>query len=337
MGCASSRDIKSKGGTFGSDFMILVNSDDYESHHCFSSLVEDSKKLGKKLPGRLHIYNITKLNLSQINIKGLPSLHSLYVKLPKENIYVLSDSWEAEFFNVQMLESIYIWTQLGAKEIKFTSQQNICNSKEFNAEIGGGAFLANANLGGKYENNDTENGKMSGNIIIDNPKKINYEGLSDFINKNNIYYSKFSPQWLNIITYKLNNPTLTHIDFQYEFTKGVHCGGSIAAKFNNIGISFGLSSDKSNSVHVEYYVEFNNDENQSDIASEINKTVIVIPASEINEPINNDIINDDFVNDNNLDDIRDTCEHIISPSTIVTEDKSTNTDKIYKKKIVFVK
>lgn len=255
MGCSSSHDIKSA-KSMSTEFMILFESDDFEERIFFDNKVEKAQKVSSKLPGRFAAYDITKLDELNIRIKGMPVIHALYIKLPKENIFVTSDTWEEDFFSAQILETMHIWTQLGAKEIKFDSQRSLDNSHAIMADIGIGSPGTKFSVGGSYENRKSEEGKFSGNVVLDHPKKINYVDLDNFIDKNNIYYSRFAPRWLNIIEYKLDNQNLYHIDFQYTFTKGIHCSAKVFAKFNDIGISFGLSSDRTQSTYVCYDVDF---------------------------------------------------------------------------------
>lgn len=250
--------------TMITEFMVLFKSSDFISTSILGSKVEKTKKLSTKLPGNLIVYNIKDINNNNIKIKGVPVLHTLYVKLPKENIIVTSNMWENDYFNSQILETIHIWTCLGVKQIKFESKRSAENSKSSSGKIGLGSCFSGADLGGKFENENDEKGTITGKLILNEPHVPNYESLKDFIDSNGIYYMKNSPKWLHLITYKLKYKSLSHVDFEYEFTRDIHCDSNVTSKFNNMGITFKTSDDFTRTIHIKYNIEFDIDHHDLD-------------------------------------------------------------------------
>ena len=119
MGCNMSDTIEDN---VSLDFLILLKKDDYRAtFQCMSTMNKFKRNL-RKLPGNV---NIEKLSKTTKDIKGLKIPYVVYIKLPKENVYVTSDTWEYEYFNSQVMELIGIFTLLGASEISFSALKMI--------------------------------------------------------------------------------------------------------------------------------------------------------------------------------------------------------------------
>lgn len=263
MGCAESRPmLKEQQECYILEFMTLFQKSDFEKGY-FRNRVEKAYKVASKLPGRFRAYDIRDVQKNGLIIKGMPELYVLYIKLPKEGIWISADLWEEEFLNAQMIETIHIWTQLGATDIKFSAKRLSKNSKSLMGDIGLGLPGKQLSLGGSYNNGGSEESDLSGHLELRDVNTIKYESREDFIKKNGLYYVKFAPEWLNIMSYKLNNEGLAHIDFQYTFTKGLHLNGKLHGKFDELGISFGMSESESTKTAVTYNITFNTDQDSS--------------------------------------------------------------------------
>jgi hypothetical protein len=238
------------------EFMTLFEESDFEPRTFLKNRVEKAKKVASKLPGRFRAYNINEVHKEKLIIKGMPELYVLYIKLPKEKVWVSSETWEEEFLNVQMIETIHIWTELGASDIIFSSKRLSKNNDSIMGDIGAGLPGTKLILGGKYDSGNTEESDLSGHIKLQENTVNNYNNIDEFIKKNGLYYVKFAPEWINIISYKINNPEISNIDFQYTFTKGLHYNGKLSAKFDEIGVSFGMSTDEAHKTSVKYNIIF---------------------------------------------------------------------------------
>jgi hypothetical protein len=288
MGCNTSQSIyENKIECPMLEFMTLFEKKDFNKHTFYKSRVEKAYKVASKLPGRFKAYVITDIKHEQLIIKGMPQLYVLYIKLPKEKIWIASDLWEEEFLNAQMIETIHIWTQLGANEIKFSANRSSKNNKSLIGDIGVGLPGQAISFGGKYNLDDTEESDLSGHIKLQDVKMEEYKDRQDFIEKNNLYYIKFAPEWLNIINYKLGNDGLKQLDFQYTFAKGLYCNSKLNAKFNEIGISFGTSSNESLRTIVKYNIIFQVPEQESE--SELDNTTTIECSVKVSVPNNSNL------------------------------------------------
>lgn len=254
------------------EFLIILKEHDFEKKNC-CSLLKEIKKATTKLPGIVHICSYK--NVTNYKIKGLMLPYMLYMKLPKEDIYVSSDAWESEYFNSQTLELLKIFTILGASDIKFKTSRdhndgNItgihtnANLNSINIPLKMGAEIEH------YDDNDDSNA-FDGQIKIKKPNVEKYENLNDMIEKNNLHYVKNNYEWQSLISYKLKNDTVTKLKYNTTFYKGFKCGTKITADLEAIGISVCLFDTGSKFVkttfEVHFYDEFSRDDKSGDSSS----------------------------------------------------------------------
>ena len=236
------------------DFLVILKKKDFsKTLECFNKKNKILRTLSK-LPGNV---NVGRFGESNYVVKGLKMPYVLYTKLPKEGIYVTSDSWDTEYFNSQILELIHIFTSLGATEIKFFSNSE--HSTEKQKGISAGLKVPNVPLKlsaelYNSEEHEIEN-SLCGLVKIKSSKMMQYSSVEDFIKINRLFYTKFYPEWRGIILYKLSNH-ITKLDFEYTFHRGIYCSSSLGLDLEKVGISCKITSAINNSTTVSFKVKF---------------------------------------------------------------------------------
>lgn len=236
------------------DFLILFKKDDYQkTFHCMSKMHRIKNNV-KKLPGNV---NIERLSETRKQIKGLKIPYVVYLKLPKEHVYVTSDIWEFEYFNSQVIELIGIFTALGASNITFDATKSHDTSDKLEASLGAKVSNIAVSIDGSREIKHDEHSKFSGHIEINNVAKIKTKDVKSFIVQNKLYYANFYPAWKSLIGYKLMTDT-TQIDFEYTFHKGFHCQTKVGLKLEEAGIICGFSNTNVQDITLKFRVTFAN-------------------------------------------------------------------------------
>lgn len=236
------------------EFLVILKKGDFST--TFECLNKKNKMLRtlSKLPGNVRI---GRFGESKYEIKGLKMPYVLYTKLPKENIYVTSDSWDGEYFNSQIFELIQIFTALGAYEIKFDS--GFENTSEKSLNVSTGIKVPNMPIKLSTEANKTEgteeDSTFGGLIKLKSIRNLKYSSVDDFIRINNLYYTKFYPEWKSIVEYKLNN-SVTSMDFEYTFHRGFYCSSTLGADIERVGINCKITNANNNHVTVSFRVSF---------------------------------------------------------------------------------
>lgn len=239
------------------EFLIILKEHDFKGNMWWS-LLNRIQSTTYKLPGLVHIccYH----NVKQYKIKGLILPYVLYMKLPKENVFVPSDSWEAEYFNSQTLELLKIFTLLGASDIKFKTSRDHNDSMSTGVHAGANLNAINIplKLGTTIEHyDDVEDANaFDGQISTKQPVAEKYETLEELIIKNNLYYLKNNYEWQSLISYKLQNDSISKLKFTTTFHKGFKCGKTIATELEALGITVSLFDAGSKHVKTTFEVYF---------------------------------------------------------------------------------
>ena len=243
------------------EFLVILKKSDFsKTFECLNKKNQILRTLSK-LPGNVRI---GKFGETGYTIKGLKMPYVLYTKLPKENIYVTSDSWDTEYFHSQILELIQIFTALGAYEIKFDT--DLEHNSEKTLKLATGLKIPNIpiKLSAEITHAQEEDSDISfdGLIKIKSITQIEYSGIDDFINKNKLYYTKFYPDWKNIIEYKLNN-TIIKLEFEHTFKRGFYCSTTLGADIEKNGISCDISGHTGETTSVSFKVSFQDPRSKS--------------------------------------------------------------------------
>lgn len=251
MGCTLS---EQESDCMSLDFLVILKKGDFsKTLECLNKKNKILRTLSK-LPGNV---NIGRFGEANYIVKGLKMPYVLYTKLPKEGIYVTSDSWDIEYFNSQILELIQIFTALGAFEIEFFSNLEHTSDMSTNAHVG--LRVPNVPIKLSTEMNHSKSDEyentFGGMIKIKSSKKISYEDSDDFIKKNKLFYTKFYPEWRSIIEYKLAN-SITKLDFEYTFHRGFYCNSSLGTDIEKLGISCKITSATNNYTTIAFKVGF---------------------------------------------------------------------------------
>lgn len=249
MGCTLSNTVDDN---VSLDFLILLKNDDFQKSFQCMSKMHKIKQIVKKLPGNVCVELLSKTTKQ---IKGLKIPYVVYIKLPKEHVYVTSDTWEFEYFNSQVIELISIFTALGANEIKFNAVKSNNDEEKIDTSLSTNMSHMTVSIGGSKEMTHNQHSKFSGHIEINNVQKIKFKDVNEFIEKNQLYYANFYPEWKSLIGYKLMTDT-TKIDFEYTFHKGFHCQTKVGTKLESFGIICGFTNIDVKDITLKFCVKF---------------------------------------------------------------------------------
>jgi hypothetical protein len=137
---------------------LLNQGDDEIGTCCKKSVVETLIIEEKELHGILHIAwshsNVCECCGLTFQIQGITQTHELYVKLPKEDMYVRACLWEHEYTKSQVQELIYIFRMLGATELDITVYQSDQRQEGLDVDIGLEALGISVHSGGRVRNSD---------------------------------------------------------------------------------------------------------------------------------------------------------------------------------------
>jgi len=106
---------------YHTEFLVLLNKEDLLDNSIFwfnKSIKTKLLKKKNKFPGKLNIIAFNEIeNDKEYIIEDIPLPNEIYMKLPNNNLYVLSSKYNLEYFNYKQSELLNIFVLLGAKKI----------------------------------------------------------------------------------------------------------------------------------------------------------------------------------------------------------------------------
>lgn len=242
------------------EFLIILQPTDYKSCPMAKSHFERLQKSSKSLPGVLHCVNMEELS-NLVNVDGVMKPKYLiqdmsiprvmYIKLPKEELYVKSDNWEYEYLKSQVQEIIHIFGILGAKRISY----NINTNNQKHREIGGSLSIGDmpVETSVEFKSDKTETAALAGSISY---PKFTITPTEELIRSDkNIYYLGKKYHWQHMVRRRLERGTLTD-KFNYRFGRDVSLSLGVTTKFQKAGIGFNFGSGDISDFQIQFDIEY---------------------------------------------------------------------------------
>ena len=211
------------------EYLIILLDDNYKSSFMFNSIYDNLLKQNKYFNDNLTIINkkdITKSN--KYLIDGMANTQELYIKLPKENLYVLSSQFHNRYLNSKINELISIFSVLKAKRIKVSIQSEKENNFKLNINAGVNVNGVNIKAGAENSKNTNKNlqsdwdleffqnsnGSNSGNGNNGGNTKIN---INEFADDKRFYYLPKESEWIDAIRNRVSQNVCSD-KFTYSYT-----------------------------------------------------------------------------------------------------------------------
>lgn len=246
-------------------FLILL-SDDYFTRKI--KILPTRKYYIKKipLPGKLQIekYSEMKYNTTKYSFESNPVPNQLYIKLQKEQIYVLYSDYEYKLLESQFNEFYDILTLVGAKYIKMSKIIKNFEGSNFSTEIGLNTVCQNAKISNKISMKNEKDTALllTQEMSFNNDKDPELNKIFD----NNYYYLPNQMDLQSLIIRRIEN-NQTNDKYTYIHTENNLINRKILTKLSkfNIGNSLSFNFDYSfkhvSNFQIEYIIEFYNIKN----------------------------------------------------------------------------
>lgn len=243
-------------------YLIILTKDDYKSG-TFSKSMHD--KLIDKLDLFMGILNIEKLddfklnNANNINFKykidGNITPRLLYIRLPKEKLYVPADVFQERFLDSKMNELISIFSTLCSKSIKISVTHE--HVSKINLNIGAGANIKGIEVKSEAKQESESTNKISTvrEITFQEPSKNEKLNIDIFGNYNKFFYLPKDESWIDIIRRRINNKASSD-DFKYNY-KDYNCvTKELSSYLNFLHISLHYNASKYDNLVIAYDVDY---------------------------------------------------------------------------------
>lgn len=241
------------------EFLIVIKQHDvYRTYmRCISfNRTETFMKFAKHVNGTLRLHIDDDQNKCPFPVRGVMTCNSMYVKLPKERVYIRMDAWYHEFLKSQMLELLYIFRMLGATNVHLTLENNSEDTGSIGveaavADIGGG-------FGVKSSKVQSHGSLINLEATYDEDDKtfVPYKKLEDFVHDKNVFYLAQNQDWQDIIDQRLSL-LVRDLKFTFNISNAIQIDNKFYAKMNRLGLSLDISGSNKERVSVSGTVAFN--------------------------------------------------------------------------------
>ena len=239
------------------EFLIVLN-DYYYQWICLIPNEYDIIMSQKhNFPGKLHIKYESQIRddiSGNYNIKGIVQFKTLYIKLPKENIYVDSLKFQEELFESKFNELLNIFACLNARYVDFYFQNMDKYIEIFSTSVSTSASLSKVEGGESILSNHKTQSKRR--IRAEYSDKTNTPfDPEKFKDKKTFYYLPKEHGWRNVIKNRLENKMLTQ-EYLYKYSESSVFSAEFYNCLRRLNIKFHYSSEKYNEIKIEYFIEY---------------------------------------------------------------------------------
>ena len=243
-------------------FLIVLTEADFKAK-CwpFKRYSTHVKQSGTYLSGELDIVSIK--NISQrdkkgkkkYNINEMTNLKTLYIKIPKEQLYVKSNVWQFEYMKSQIREIIHIFGLLGARSVEYKVLSSNLNSFNFSSDVGVERIPIESGI--KISNKDNLSTEISGKITYEAP--IKFPSSKIICESDNIYYIIRKDDWKDICERRILNKA-TQDNFTFKFNTDISFSFKVTEKLKNLGIIFDVNSEETKNFTMQFSVDYYKEE-----------------------------------------------------------------------------
>jgi hypothetical protein len=245
-------------------YLIILKKDDYRSSTFSKSTFEKLNENRELFNGFL---NIEKLESFMNDNEGNNTIHNkyqidgnitpriLYIRLPKEKLYVSADVFQERYLDSKINELITIFSTLCSKTIKITVIHE--NSSNINFNVGAEVSVKCIDVKAKAGKEKDKNNKITTTREItfqepDTNENLNVDVFGNYIK---FFYLPKDESWINIIRRRINNKSLGD-EYKYNY-KDYNCvSKELSAHLKMLHISLQYNSSKYENLVIEYDVDY---------------------------------------------------------------------------------
>jgi len=204
-------------------------------------------------PGKLHVKYESELRndiSGNFIIKGIVQLKTLYIKLPKENIYVDSSKFQEELFESKFNELLNIFACLNARYVDFYFQ----NMDSYIENLSTSASLSKVEAGESILSNHKTQSKRRIRAEFSDKYHKPFDP-EKFKERRVFYYLPKEYGWRNVIKNRLENKMINQ-DYTYKYSESSFFSVDFYNCLKRLNIKFHYASEKYNEVKIEYFIEY---------------------------------------------------------------------------------
>lgn len=236
------------------NFLIVLADKHYTKKHYWNKKTLYENLCDEDFPGMIQIVNQKDLVSSPVHIiKDAVILKKLYIKLPKENLYVDSLKYEEYLLNSITNEFLRVISTLKPISIKI----QIFNQNKNNIDFDVNSLISfqGIDIGSGVKNQQTNNSNNRKEWLLTFRKDKNKMDLSCFLDKTKFYYLPKYNEWIDLIHNRVSYNVNT-AKYVYEHTTDNNINLEFMQKMKVLSIDCKYQQSKYENIRFEYEIDY---------------------------------------------------------------------------------
>ena len=241
------------------EFLIILCDDDYKGSFYYKSTYENVLKQRKFFNDNLNIVNKKEIiKNNEYLIDGMATLKKLYIKLPKENLYVNSSQFHNKYLNSKINELISVFTVLKAKNIKVTIESQTENNFKFN--LSAGVKMNGVSLKTGAEKSHDSSNKLQSHWELEFFQDTNTNtntkiNINEFADEKRFYYLPKEAEWIDAIRKRVSQ-NMSSDKFTYSYSDTNDIKYKAFTNLNLFDISCDYNRKQFENMSINYEIEY---------------------------------------------------------------------------------
>jgi hypothetical protein len=235
------------------NFLIILAEKHYQKK-CYSRESLYDSLMKQDFPGIIHIIKQTELqNSSEFIIKDTIVLKKLYIKLPKENLYIDASKYEEYLLNSITNEFLRVISTLKPMSIKINIFNQ--NKNDFEFDVNTSISFQGVDLESEMKNQQTNNSSNKKEWLLTFIKDKKKMDLSCFLDTSKFYYLPKYNEWTDLIHNRVNyNVNTAKYVYEHTIDNNIHLEFVEKMKFLSIDCKYKKS--KYENIRFEYEIDY---------------------------------------------------------------------------------
>lgn len=241
------------------DFLILLHPKDYQRklQNLYNSIYDRLSSNAELFPGNVILLSyadfFNETNKNKYFIEGNVLPKQLYIRLPKEDLFINANTFQERYLHSKINELINIFVHLKPKKIVVSIDQENAANLNIAASIGGLTPSGPISSGLRIESDSNKQVKILKQMEFDpdsSPVDPNY-----FKNEYKFYYLAKEDEWLELIRKRLKHK-LSNEKYVYSYKDHAHFKTKLTSKLQILDIEISYDKSKYDNLKIFYEVEY---------------------------------------------------------------------------------
>ena len=247
-------EIKSRRRNVPFEYLILLSDEYfYRRYILFSSYANKIRRKRYSLPGKLRVIKYSNMDINLFNqFEDNPIPNEIYIKLPKEKLYVLYEDFSFKYLYSQIQEFYDILSILGAESIilKRTTNESLINNLGMSIGTNSTPIKINQAAEVKNEMENITQLFQEMKFLVNNTPNID-----KFLDLKRFYYLSKKTDWQSLIIRRIEKNQIKD-KFIFYYSNRKLLSTKFVSYLQKLNVSYESKFEVINNIKIEYDIDY---------------------------------------------------------------------------------